>query len=142
MCLLLVAQWTHFAMSPEKFYSLPGWFTISNIPYEIRLGYFFIFYFRCSIQRSDKWVHSPPLLENWLVDRAKTLERIKLLKEFKENQSLLMAAFLKSDQVTFEDIIKLNHTQVLVYQRFYKRVDSGLLRSDKPKIPRTEFYYD
>ena len=53
-----------------------------------------------------------------------------------------MAAFLKSDQVTFEDIIKLNHTQVLVYQRFYKRVDSGLLRSDKPKIPRTEFYYD
>ena len=87
-------------------------------------------------------MHSPPLLENWLVDRAKTLERIKLLKEFKENQSLLMAAFLKSDQVTFEDIIKLNHTQVLVYQRFYKRVDSGLLRSDKPKIPRTEFYYD
>lgn len=53
-----------------------------------------------------------------------------------------MAAFLKSDQVTFEDIIKLNHTQILVYQRFYKRVDSSLLRFDKPKIPRTEFYYD
>ena len=131
----------HFAMSPEKFYSLPG--CSQYRIYRMKFDWDIPLSLTLAAQYSDLTNGcTPPLLENGLVDRPKTLERIKLLKEFKENQSILMAVFLKSDQVTFEEIIKFNHTQVLVYQRFYKRVDSGLLRSDKPKIPRTEFYYD
>jgi len=52
-----------------------------------------------------------------------------------------MAKYLKSDQISFDDIIKYNHDETLIYLRFYKRIDSGLLRSEKPKNPRIEFYF-
>lgn len=130
----------HYAMSPEKFYSLPGCSEYRK--YRMKFDWTIPLSLTLAAEYSELTNGClPPLLETGFVDTAKTAERIKILKDFKESQKVLMAEYLKSDQISFDDIIKFNHQQTLIYLRFYKRVDSGLLRSEKPKNPRIEFYF-